>query len=152
MSPSLSVALRYCGEMGNPRPSSLRLAPCDLPKIDSNVTCVGFSTASWLGECHGKRRYFPEKKRGQGYKGRRPNLRECLSQAPQGCVDPALTQPRITGLPRFRKRRLLPPPGEWSLGVDPIFSPTRLTRLTESPLRRPTNTRDEIAWVPAFRD
>ena len=25
---------------------SRRLAPCDLPKIDSNVTCVGFSTAS----------------------------------------------------------------------------------------------------------
>ena len=49
-----------CGEMGDPAtPSSLRLAPCDLPKIDSNVACVGFSAVSqpipfspvFLAEC-----------------------------------------------------------------------------------------------------
>jgi hypothetical protein len=39
MSPSLSI-------VGNGTPSSLRLAPCDLPKIDSDVAYVGFSTAS----------------------------------------------------------------------------------------------------------
>ena len=46
VSPSLSVALRLAGENGHPTLSSLRLAPCDLPKIGSNVAYVSFSTVS----------------------------------------------------------------------------------------------------------
>jgi len=46
VSPSLSVALRLAGRWGPRTPSSLRLAPGDLPKIGSNVAYASFSTVS----------------------------------------------------------------------------------------------------------
>ena len=44
VSPSLSVGLRrWWGRWGPHTPSNLRVAPCDLPKIGSNVADVNFS-------------------------------------------------------------------------------------------------------------
>jgi hypothetical protein len=88
---------------------------------------------------------FLEMKRGQGCRGSRPNLAECLSQAPRGFGDPGLPRPRITGLTCFRRRHLPPPPDKLFLAIGPIFPQTRQTEFADSPLRRRTRTRDGIA-------